>query len=230
MKKRIIALVMASFMMVSMPAYAVDSTTGSLSPTAEEIIERMQKQLDDQNKTIAELTKSLNTALSKISTSSGSSSSGSRSSSSPSPQYQAVVRNAAAAGMTVGEYMNNAIVSSSGVVGATPIGQGGHVVINGKRSNVVFTLSPARGSAGSAQGLASSLGGTLLNVVNVSSTVGFSNASVNFYVKGLTDNNLVSVYQLQNGSWVQITVTECRKDHVVVNMTSTGVLAFIRIA
>jgi len=70
----------------------------------------------------------------------------------------------------------------------------------------------------------------LLNVVNVSSTVGFSNASVNFYVKGLTDNNLVSVYQLQNGSWVQITVTECRKDHVVVNMNSTGVLAFIRIA
>lgn len=228
MRKRIIALVMASFMMISMPAYATESTTGSLSPTAEEIIERMQKQLDDQNKTIAALTKSLNTALSKISSSSGSSSSSSGSSSSP--QYQAVVRNAAAAGMTVGEYMNNAIVSSSGVVGATPIGQGGHVVINGKRSNVVFTLSPARGSAGSAQGLASSLGGTLLNVVNVSSTVGFSNASVNFYVKGLTDNNLVSVYQLQNGSWVQITVTECRKDHVVVNMNSTGVLAFIRIA
>ena len=230
MRKRIIALVMASFMMFSMPAYATESTTGSLSPTAEEIIERMQKQLDDQNKTIAALTNSLNTALSKISSSSGSSSSGSSSGSSSSQKYQAVVRNAAAAGMTVGEYMNNAIVSSSGVVGATPIGQGGHVVINGKRSNVVFTLSPARGSAGSAQGLASSLGGTLLNVVNVSSTVGFSNASVNFYVKGLTDNNLVSVYQLQNGSWVQITVTECRKDHVVVNMNSTGVLAFIRIA
>lgn len=229
MKKRILALALASFMVVSMPVYA---TSGSSSPTTEEVVEELKKQVEEQNKTIAALTKSLNAAISKISSSSSSSSGSSGGSSTPasSPSYRAAVSRAQAAGMTIGEYMNNAIVSSSGVPGATAIGQGGHVVINGKRSNVVFTLSPARGSAGSAQSLASGLGGTLLNVVTVSSTVGFTNASVNFYVKGITNNNLVAVYQIQNGAWTQLTVTECRQDHVVVNMNSTGVLAFVKIA
>ena len=74
-----------------------------------------------------------------------------------------------------------------------------------------------------------SLGGKVLNVVGTTSQVvgKFGTAQVNFYAKGVKAGQLIKVYQMVNGQWVELTVAEIREDHVVVNMTSHGTLAFI---
>lgn len=145
----------------------------------------------------------------------------------------AVVREAAAAqGKSVAEYINNAVVEVAGLSEVTPMGQGGHVVINGAPSNVIFFLTkPAKAAVESAKGQAAAIGGKVLNVVGTTSQVvgKFSTAQVNFYAKGVKAGQLIKVYQLVNGEWVELTVTEIREDHVVVNMTSHGVLAFIEV-
>jgi hypothetical protein len=115
--------------------------------------------------------------------------------------------------------------------GSTIIGQGGHVEINGGKSNITFTLTPATGGqVTSATGFASGIKGTLLGVVTTSSPgASFTLAKVNFYVSGVVDGDNIAAYQYQNNKWVQIPVVEVRKDHVVVNMSQHGTIAFIRV-
>lgn len=145
----------------------------------------------------------------------------------------ATVREAAAAqGKSVGEYTNNAVVDVPGLGEATPMGQGGHVVINGAPSNVTFfLLKPAAAAVAQAKSQAAALGGKVLNVVTTTSQVvgKFSTARVNFYAKGVKAGQLIKVYQLVNGQWVELTVAEIREDHVVVDLTSHGTLAFIEV-
>ena len=115
--------------------------------------------------------------------------------------------------------------------GSTIVGQGGHVEINGGKSNVTFVLTPATGGQlTSATGFSAGLGGELLNVVNTSSPgASFKTAKVNFYVSGVNVGDNIAVYQLQGSKWVQLPVVETRKDHVIVNMTRHGTVAFIRV-
>ncbi len=156
-----------------------------------------------------------------------------KSSSGSSEQQSAAVtleESAAAVGKSVGEYTNNAVVDVPGLTEATPLGQGGHVIINGAPSNVVFFLTkPSAAVVASAKSQAAALGGKVLNVVGTTSQVvgKFGTAQVNFYAKGVKAGQLIKVYQLVNGQWVELTVAEIREDHVVVNMTSHGTLAFI---
>lgn len=154
-------------------------------------------------------------------------------SSSEEASVPATVREAAAAqGKTVGEYTNNAVVEVPGLSEATPMGQGGHVIINGAPSNVTFfLLKPTAATVSLAKSQAAALGGKVLNVVTTTSqAVGrFSTAQVNFYAKGVKAGQLIKVYQLVNGQWTELEVTEIREDHVVVNMTSHGTLAFIEV-
>ena len=105
------------------------------------------------------------------------------------------------------------------------------IEINGVKSNATFMVAqPDGGTMTSANNLAASLGGNLINAVVTSSPgVNFATARVNFFVGGVTDNDTIAVYQLQNGKWVQLSVSEIRKDHVIVNMTRHGVIAFIRV-
>ena len=115
--------------------------------------------------------------------------------------------------------------------GSTIVGQGGHVEINGGKSNVTFVLTPATGGQlTAATGFSAGLGGELLNVVNTSSPgASFKTAKVNFYVSGVSAGDNIAVYQLQGSKWVQLPVVETRKDHVIVNMTRHGTVAFIRV-
>lgn len=115
--------------------------------------------------------------------------------------------------------------------GSTIVGQGGHVEINGGKSNVTFVLTPATGGQlTAATGFSAGLGGALLNVVNTSSPgASFKTAKVNFYVSGVNAGDNIAVYQLQGNKWVQLPVVETRKDHVIVNMTRHGTVAFIRV-
>ena len=145
----------------------------------------------------------------------------------------ATVQEAAAAqGKSVGEYTNNAVVSVPGLSEVTPMGQGGHVIINGAPSNVIFFLTkPSAAAVASAKSQAAVLGGKVLNVVTTTSQVvgRFGTAQVNFYAKGVKAGQLIKVYQFVDGEWVELTVAEIREDHVVVDMTSHGTLAFIEV-
>lgn len=136
---------------------------------------------------------------------------------------------AAAEGKTVGEYMNNAVASVPGLDYVIPVGQGGHVIINGAPSNQVFSvLKPALANVHSAKAFASTLNGRVLNVVRINASIsGFQTARVNFYMKGIRAGQNVKVFQKFGGQWLEINLVEVREDHVVVDMTALGTLAFI---
>lgn len=125
------------------------------------------------------------------------------------------------------DYAKNNVINYGGFV----IGQGGHVEINGGRSNVTFKISPANGGQlTSANTLAASLGGALISCINTSSPgVSFATAKANFYLSGVNVGDNIAVYQQQGKNWVQLSTAEIRKDHVVVNMTQHGTLAFIKV-
>ena len=157
-----------------------------------------------------------------------------------SPTAQAVVASAAAETVadaaaaenkTVGEYMNNAVIEVPGLEEVTPLGQGGHVIINGAPSNQTFSvLKPVRKAVDSAKAYAETLSGKILNVAQIGASIrNFQNATVNFYLKGITAGQNIKVYQLIDGVWVELTVSEIREDHIVVDMTSLGTLAFIEV-
>lgn len=144
---------------------------------------------------------------------------------------QSVVKAAADENKTIGEYMNNAVTEVPGLEEVVPLGQGGHVIINGVPSNQTFSvLKPVRQDVDSAKAHAASLSGKVLNVAQVKASVtGFDTAQVNFYLKGLKSGQTVKVYQLVDGVWVELSVAEVRDDHVVVDMTSLGTLAFVEL-
>ena len=123
---------------------------------------------------------------------------------------------------------NNAIGDENGGY----IAQGGHVQINGKKSNVTFTLAaPSSGVLSSANKYANSVGGSLLHCVTTSSPgVSFKTATVNFTVTGVYANETIAVYQLQGKNWVQVLVSSVTDNHVVVSLTQHGPLAFVRVA
>lgn len=133
---------------------------------------------------------------------------------------------------TVGEYMNNAVVAAPGLDNAVPVAQGGNVIINGEQSNQTFSvlpLLPKQTDLAKAQ--AASVGGTVLNVVKIDASVFFDTATVNFYMPGIKTGQNIQVYQYDTASeqWSGVAVAEVRDDHVVVDMTSLGMLAFIEV-
>lgn len=142
-----------------------------------------------------------------------------------------IVAAAAAEGKTVGEYMNNAVVTVPGLDYAVPVGQGGHVIINGAPSNQVFSvLKPALANVYTAKAYAAALGGRVLSVVRINANItGFQTARVNFYMKGVWPGQNIKVFQIINGRCYELHVAEIRTDHVVVDMTSLGTLAFLEV-
>lgn len=142
-----------------------------------------------------------------------------------------VARAAAEENKTVGEYMNNAVTEIPGLDAVVPLGQGGHVIINGVPSNQTFAvMKPTAENVNLAKTQAAALGGTVLNVAQIKAAVtGFNTATVNFYLQGIKAGQNIKVYQLVNGQWVELTVKEIREDHIVVDMTSLGTLAFIEV-
>lgn len=140
-----------------------------------------------------------------------------------------IAKAAADENKTVGEYMNNAVTEIPGLDSVAPLGQGGHVIINGVPSNQTFSvLKPSAENVKLAKTQAAALGGTVLNVAKINASVtGFDTATVNFYLQGIKTGQNIKVYHLVDGQWVELTVIEIRDDHIVVDMTSLGTLAFI---
>ena len=138
---------------------------------------------------------------------------------------------AAEAGKSLGEYMNNAVTTVNGLEDLLPIGQGGHVIVNGAPSNYIFWLAkPKSGEVSAAKTKAKELEGKILSLVKTSSEVQrFTSAEVNFYLKGVKDGQKIIVYLLVDGVWSELEVTEIREDHVVVKMPSHGTLMFVEV-
>ncbi|MBE5827969.1 MAG: hypothetical protein E7305_00745 [Butyrivibrio sp.] len=219
--KRILALTLSMVMLISssLCVFAAESTSatttggdqGSLSRQVRDLMDTVEKMSKDHEKetqelrnAIAELTRAVNAKGSHSSGGGGS------------KQTQA------ASTPSNSNYVN---------FGGTVTYQGGKIEINGGRSNVTFTIAaPSSSVISSAGTLAGKVGGTLVSCISTSSPgVGFKTAKVNFYVGGVQNGDNIAVYQNQNGTWVQLPVVEIRQDHVVVNMTRHGDIAFVRV-
>ena len=210
MMKKVFALAMAGAMVVSMPVMAATSPTAS-AVASQAVVSSAAPRASAISGTSANRPSAVvSNGISSAETS--------------------VAAAASAEGKTVGEYMNNAVTELPGLENVTPVGQGGHVIINGAPSNQTFSvLKPHYAYVSYAKTLANGLGGRVLNVASIKASVSFNTATVNFYAKGVKAGQNIKVYQYVNGSWVEVEVTEIRDDHVVVNMTSLGTLAFIEL-
>lgn len=149
----------------------------------------------------------------------------------PAPPVPEIERIASSLGTSVSEYAANAVASTPGLPDAAPIAQGGSCVINGAASNATFTLNPVEsGTTAYAVSLANSLGGTPLNVIDISAPgVNFADAEVGFYVAGVKAGDNVAVYQAVKGEWTPVEVTEVSDNGVKINMHNAGIFCFIKL-
>lgn len=146
-----------------------------------------------------------------------------------SAQNSAVETAAAEVSMSVGEYTNNAIVSTPGLSAADtlPVGQGGKIIVNGVATNMTVILRKV--DAATVKSAKTAATGKILNLVNAKLPVAKGNTvTVNFYVKGLAGTENVTVLQFVNGEWVPVTVKEIRLDHIVLDLTQSGPVMFVQ--
>lgn len=146
-----------------------------------------------------------------------------------SAQNSAVETAAAEVSMSVGEYTNNAIVSTPGLSAADtlPVGQGGKIIVNGVATNMTVILRKV--DAATVKSAKTAATGKILNLINAKLPVAKGNTvTVNFYVKGLAGTENVTVLQLVNGEWVPVTVKEIRLDHIVLDLTQSGPVMFVQ--
>lgn len=135
----------------------------------------------------------------------------------------AQMQEAQAANKTAGEYYNNAVLSTPGIEEATPVAQGGNLVVNGQVTNMTASIAKVTGAY--VASVRAAQVGTVLNVVNVQFPA--TAAVINFYMPGVADGANIAAVQYTNGAWVDVEVVEARADHVVLNLQRPGVVAFI---
>ena len=136
---------------------------------------------------------------------------------------------AAEVNMTVGEYNNNAVVSTPGLSAedTLPVGQGGKVIVNGVTTNMTVILRKV--DSATVKSAKAAATGKIVNIVNAKLPVAKGNTvTVNFYVKGLLGTENVTVYQLIDGTWTPVTVKEIRADHIVLDLTQSGPVMFVQ--
>lgn len=125
--------------------------------------------------------------------------------------------------MSAGEYYNNAVTETFGIEEATPVAQGGNLVVDGVVTNMTATISKV--DVAFVDSVRAAQEGTVLNVVDVRFPA--KAATINFYMPGVAaDANIVAL-QYVDGAWVEVEVAEVRADHVVLNLKQNGIVAFI---
>ncbi len=125
--------------------------------------------------------------------------------------------------MSAGEYYNNAVTETFGIEEATPVAQGGNLVVDGVVTNMTATISKV--DVAFVDSVRAAQEGTVLNVVDVRFPA--KAATINFYMPGVAaDANIVAL-QYVDGAWVEVEVAEVRADHVVLNLKQNGKVAFI---
>lgn len=126
--------------------------------------------------------------------------------------------------MSAGEFYNNVVTSTPGIENTVTVGQGGNLVVDGQVTHMAATIKKVTNRA-YVDSIRAAQAGTVLNVVEVSYPVKV--ATVNFYMPGITGSENIAAYQYNNGAWTEVAVAEVRADHVTLNMTGNGVVAFI---
>lgn len=130
---------------------------------------------------------------------------------------------AAEKNMSAGEYYNNAVTETAGIEEATPVAQGGSLVVDGVVTNMTAMISKV--DVAFVNSVRAAQEGTVLNVVDVRFPA--KAATINFYMPGVAaDANIVAL-QYVDGAWVNVEITEVRADHVVLNLKQNGRVAFI---
>lgn len=135
----------------------------------------------------------------------------------------AQMQSAQAEDKSAGEYYNNAVLDTQGIEEATPVAQGGSLIVDGKVTNMTATISKA--PAGYVDSVRAAQEGTVLNVVDVQFPA--TEAIINFYMPGVADGANIVAVQYADGTWVDVEVTEVRADHVVLDLKGNGVVAFL---
>lgn len=130
---------------------------------------------------------------------------------------------AQAARKNAGEYYNNAVVTTPGIENATPVAQGGKLVIDGKVTNATATISKV--TVAYVDSVRAAQEGRVLNVVDVRYPA--VEATINFYMPGVAEGANIVALQYEDGVWTNVDVAEVRADHVVLNMKGNGVVAFV---
>ncbi|MCM1387251.1 MAG: hypothetical protein NC231_07995 [Bacillus sp. (in: Bacteria)] len=135
----------------------------------------------------------------------------------------AAMQSAAEKNMSAGEYYNNAVVETPGIEEATPVAQGGGIIINGVETKAMATISKV--DRAFVDSVRASVEGTVLNVVDVQFPA--FEATINFYMPGIAANADIAAVQYIDGAWVDVEVVEVRADHVVLNLKKNGKVAFL---
>lgn len=130
---------------------------------------------------------------------------------------------AQAANKSAGEYYNNAVLDTQGIEEATPVAQGGSLIVDGKVTNITASISKV--PVAFVDSVRAAQEGKVLNVVDVQFPS--TEATINFYMPGVADGADITVMQYINGAWADVEVEEVRADHVVVNLKSNGIIAFL---
>lgn len=135
----------------------------------------------------------------------------------------AQMQDAQAANKTVGEYYNNAVLNTPGIEAATPVAQGGNLVVDGKVTNMTASISKV--SVAFVDSVRAAQEGTVLNVVDVRFPA--KEAVIGFYMPGVTDGANIAAVQYTDGAWVDVDVKEVRADHVTLDLKNNGIVAFL---
>lgn len=131
---------------------------------------------------------------------------------------------------TISEHMNNAVVDhwdmDPAQVQDLAIGQG--AVLDGVAApGLTFDLKKPELKRVYAAKALSQGKGSLLAVANVHTHAGYGTAQVTFYAPGVKAGQAITVYQrVTDDNWVAVP-TVVTDDHVVVDITANGHLAFI---
>lgn len=136
----------------------------------------------------------------------------------------AQMQDAEAAGKSADEYYNNAVLDTQGIEEATPVAQGGNLIVDGKVTNMTASISKV--SIAFVDSVRANKDGIVLNVVDVQFPA--AEATINFYMPGVTDGANIAAAQYIDGAWTDVEVMEVRADHVVLNLKSNGVVAFLK--
>lgn len=130
---------------------------------------------------------------------------------------------AQAANKSAGEYYNNAVLDTQGIEEATPVAQGGNLVVDGKVTNMTASISKV--SVAFVDSVRATQEGTVLNVVDIQFPA--TEATINFYMPGVADGANIAAVQYVDGAWVDVAVKEVRADHVVLDLKNNGIVAFL---
>ena len=135
-------------------------------------------------------------------------------------------------GMSFAEVANNSISSAEGVAKDDfyAFSQGDKILVNGAPSNQKVILRKLTSRSAAKKAVKEGLnGGKLVNYFSAILPVADGNTvSVNFYVPKIkgTETNLIA-QQYVEGKWVDVKITEVRKNHVILDLDRSGVVRFV---